>query len=86
MNLDKLNHACRADVQQAAFATINNLQDEAVETQVAALSSAFVLLAQRLGVKPQQLWSVASNIMHDADSKMRPEFAAIREYMAEELQ
>jgi len=86
MNIDKLNNAPRSQVQQAAFATIQHLQDEPVETQAAALSSAFLLLAQHLGVRPQQLWTVASNIIHDADQKMRPEFAAIRDYMAEELQ
>lgn len=77
---DQINHADRQRASQAAFGTINAVQDELQGEQMAALACAFILLCRRFNARPQDVFSAADNLMRDHDQKMRPEFQAVRDY------
>lgn len=77
-----------ADVRLAATSTMQVL--DAIQSirpreyQITALACSFQLLAERVGLEPQDLFALSTNIMNHADGR-RPEFAAVRQYLKEEL-
>lgn len=63
---------------------IDKLQEYAPEAQLAGLTAAFMLLAEKAGVRPSVLFEMTNNIMHDCERK-RPEFHAVAAYIETEL-
>tara|TARA_Y100000310_G_C20628388_1_gene787201 strand:+ start:954 stop:1253 length:300 start_codon:yes stop_codon:yes gene_type:complete len=68
----------------ATFAIVDKLQGEPGEIQAVAVTCAFLLMADRLGVPPNDLFGIASQIMEDADGR-RPEFKGAAQFFKEEL-
>ena len=74
-------------VRQASVASmkiIDAIQSLRPHEQVAGMAATFLLLAEHLGMTPQDIFAITTNIMNHAEGR-RPEFAAVAQYMAEEL-
>lgn len=84
LDRDALNNADVGDVANCAMAIINATQDMRPQNQVTGLAAAFLLVCERFGVSAQDAFAVISNIMNHADGR-RPEFAAVKQFMEEEL-
>lgn len=84
MNVDALNHAPVLDTCRGAMAVINAIQDLPQGVQEAAITAAFVLMCEVKGLRPTDLFTVSGNIINHAEGK-RPEFAAVSQYIREEL-
>lgn len=54
------------------------------EVQAHGIAAAFILLAERFGVDPADLFAKTTNLMNHAEGR-RPEFAAVAQYMEKEL-
>ena len=69
---------------RAAMAVINSVQQVPPAVQAHGIAAAFILLAERYGLEPQHLFQRTTNLMNYAEGR-RPEFAAVAEYLANEL-
>ena len=72
------------EVANATMAVIDTIQDTPPHVRVAAISCAFLLMCERVGIEPQDAFSVVTNLMNFADGK-RPEFAAVKAYLEGEV-
>lgn len=84
MNLDRFNNMNVRKAAQASMHIINAIQQMPPEEQVAGMASTFLLLADHNRMTPQEMFAVVANIMNHADGR-RPEFAAVAQYMENEL-
>ena len=84
LNHDLFNHASAGVVANGAMAIVDKLQDMRPHTQVAAAAAVFLLLCESHKMPAQDAFTVITNIMNHAEGR-RPEFAAVRQYMEEEL-
>ena len=84
MNQDKLSNMKVRKAANAAMVVIDALQKLPAEEQIAGLSAAFLLLADRVNMTPQDMFSFTTSIMNHAEGR-RPEFAAVAQYMDMEL-
>ena len=84
INRDLMN---TAPVKQSATGTmmvIDAVQDLPAHLQLIAITAAFKLMSDRFGMPVQDAFTVADNIMNDAEGK-RVEFAAVRMYLENEV-
>lgn len=84
INLDKINNAKPADVATSNIAVIDRLQSYEPHIQVLGAASVLLALADRFGVDAQTIFTVTKNLMHSKEG-LRPEFAAVRDYVKHEI-
>lgn len=84
INCDLFANVDRRAAANAAFSVLDALQRFSPEHRIVGLTAAFVLLAEHLGVRPLNVFEIVSNVMRDAMGR-RPEFAAIEQYLKNEL-
>ena len=84
LDRDLFNNASVGAVANCAMAIINVTQDMRPQNQIAALAAAFLLVCERHDMHAPDAFAVITNIMNHAEGR-RPEFAAVRQYMEEEL-
>jgi glucose-6-phosphate isomerase len=84
LNRDLLNTIPTREAAVASMTVIDALQDYPAEHQLVALTAAYKLMTERFNISPQDVFTVADNVMHHADGR-RAEFAAIADYLAGEL-
>ncbi|WP_142850904.1 hypothetical protein [Telmatospirillum sp. J64-1] len=83
---DSLNNIPSYHVANATFALIDRLQsDQRPGLHIATAAALFLLICERYGVSAQDAFTVTKNLMNDADNRLVPQFAAIRQYLANEL-
>lgn len=82
---DRLNTLPTEAVAQRTMQLLDLVQDFTPEEQIASLSATFLLLMERFNVSAQDAFGTTSRIIHHADGTRRPEFAALRQYLREEL-
>jgi len=85
MNRDSLTNMSPDDAARASMKVIDTMQSMPPEQQIAGAAATFTLLCERLGVAPQDAYSVVTNIMSNADSDRRPEFRAVKNYLESEV-
>ena len=85
MNRDLFNNADARRVANCTVAVIDATQrGRHPHEQMHAMAAAFLLLAEHWGIPAQDLFTATKNLMASVDGK-RPEFAAVADYMANEL-
>lgn len=84
MNLDKLTNIPTRQAANATMSIIDCVQRLQPEERPVALAASFLLLAERLDVPAQDLFTYSTNIMNHADGR-RPEFKAVADYLENEL-
>lgn len=85
MNRDLLNNASARRVANATMAVIDATQRGfQPHEQMLGMAAAFLFLADHWGVSAQDAFRIAKNIINDTET-MRPEFAAVKAYMENEL-
>jgi hypothetical protein len=85
INRDQMANAYHREVASCAFMIIDAIQRDTPSNQALACVAVFKLIAERFGFEPQDVAVYASNLMNHADGTARPEFAAIRQYLKEEV-
>lgn len=85
MNHDKLVNAPSKVVSSAAFQLIDRLQHHPKEIQSAAVAALFLTVCRVHRLQPQDVFTVANNMMADTIHGERPEFRALRLYAQHEL-
>ena len=83
LNKDRLNNVSIEAASATAFALVDSLQNEGAETQVAAFAVLTLLVCERYGVPPQDVMTVAKNLL--ADDRKAHQIRAIRRYVENEL-
>lgn len=78
------SHASAHQSGVACMTVVSAIQDFPPEVQVHAITSAFVLLAERLNVRPATLFTYSDSLINTADG-FRPEFKGARAYFENEL-
>lgn len=85
---DRIINAPRAKTASATLLICNSLQDY-IEAhpgvQVLATAAAFLLLCERFGVPAQDAFTAAKNLMNAHEGAAGKDFAAVREYLANEV-
>lgn len=84
LDRDLFNNASVKVVAPAAMALIDTIQGCQPHTQVAAITSVFMLLCEHHKIPAHDAFAAVTNLMNHAEGR-RPEFAAVRQYMEEEL-
>lgn len=83
---DSLNNIPSDHVANAAFNIVSQMQtDERPGLHIATYAVLFLLACSRWQVNPQDAFTVAKNLMVNADNRLVPHFKAILQYMQEEL-
>lgn len=84
-NIDSFSSLPARSGAQAAMRVIDALQGTCLpETQAHGIAAAFILLSERWGMSPQEIFEKTTNLMNYAEGR-RPEFAAVAEYLENEL-
>lgn len=84
IDTDKMNNANPQRVANASLAVIDRLQDFQPHEQPMAVAVSFLTLCDQLKVSAQDVFTVTKNLMNEKD-QLRPEFAAVRDYVKYEL-
>lgn len=63
---------------------IDAMQDFDPETQVLGMAASFLLLCERFGQRPTEVFLTTQNVMNGVAGK-RPEFEAVESYLAGEI-
>lgn len=84
MNRDLMNNANPTAVATAVMGVVDRLQHEQPHVQQMAAAALFVLLAERWGMKPQDVMTATKNLMIGSEGK-RAEFEAVALYLENEL-
>lgn len=84
LDRDRMNMADPVAVGRAAMTNIDALQDLPAHEQVLGLATTFLLLCDRFGLRPNDVFLTSQNVMNGVAGK-RPEFAAVQSYLAEEV-
>ena len=66
------------------MAVIDALQDFPKEIQSLGMAMTFILFCERFGLRPNEVFLTAQNVMNGVAGK-RPEFEAVQSYLAGEL-
>lgn len=85
MNRDLLTNANPEAVAEGAMACIDAVQTRRQEVQPLALACAFLLLAERLRLEPQDLATWAKALMLAPSGQRVPEFRAVTAYIQNEI-
>jgi hypothetical protein len=84
-DLDRLNNLPRRKAQEAAFAAISGVQNASAEEQIAGLAMTVLLAAERAGVDPHTIYTVALNLIRPTGDARKDHYVeAIRNFMNEE--
>lgn len=85
-NLDTFSSANVAEAASMAMRVVDATQrgNPSPEIQAHGIAAAFILLAERFGLQPQEMFAKTTNLMHYAEGR-RPEFAAVEAYLQGEL-
>jgi len=84
LNKDQMNMADPVMIGRTAMSVIDAVQDYTPEQQALGMAATFMLLCDRFGVKPQDVFETSQNVMNGVAGK-RPEFAGVQSYLAGEL-
>lgn len=84
---DQITSANRDSVAAAAFRVIDRVQNSNQNVQIAGAAVAFVLMAERMGINPGDLYALADRIMRDDNAGFgrAKQFAAVADYLKNEL-
>jgi hypothetical protein len=85
MNHDKMINAPAKDVAQATMRLIDKLQHYPAAHQSVAAAALFLTVCKVHRLTPQDVFTVANNMMADTIHGERPEFRALRLYAQHEL-
>lgn len=87
LNPDALTTYSDTRLAKETFALVDALQKrEPKPEDLLAVAALLLLVAEQLSKDPRRLLETADRIMRDADTKYwRPEFRAIRDYLAKEV-
>lgn len=80
-----MNNANAAEVAECAMAVIDAVQHRHAHVRAPAIGAALVLLIEHLGLTPQDVMTVATNMMAGPDSKRVDEFRAVQMYIQKEI-
>ena len=81
---DKMNLADPVSVGHSAMSVIDALQDFPAEIQSLGMATTFLLFCERFGLRPNEVFLTAQNVMNGVAGK-RPEFEAVESYLVGEL-
>lgn len=84
LNRDDMNHVPVREAATSSMRVIDAIQDLPPHLQVIAIVAVFKLLIERFGVDAFDAFTVADNVMNHAQGR-RPEFAAVRAYLDNEV-
>jgi hypothetical protein len=84
LNRDDMNSVGVRDAATSTMAIIDRIQDMPAPVQIVAITAAFKLLVERYNIPPQDVFTVADNVMNHADGR-RVEFDAVRMYLENEF-
>jgi putative heme iron utilization protein len=85
MNHDKMTNAPIKDVAQATMRMVDALQHHPAAIQSVAAAALFLTVCKVHRLVPQDVFTVANNMMADTIHGERPEFRALRLYAKNEL-
>lgn len=84
-NRDLMTNASPEEVSEAAFAVIDAIQTRRRHVQPLGLACAFIVLAERLKEEPQDIATLAKNVMLSPSGQRIPEFRALAAYLQNEV-
>ena len=84
INNDKINNADSERVAKATMALLSRLQDFPEHEQVLASAALFLTISEHHRQQPQQVFTVTKNLMFGKE-RMKPEFAALLDYVKYEI-
>jgi len=84
-NRDLMVNALSKDVAQAAMRLVDRLQNYPAPIQSVSVAALFLTVCQVHGVQPQDVFTVAKNMMADTIHGQRDEFRALQMYAKHEL-
>ncbi len=84
-NRDGFHMVDCAFTAQSAMHVVDAMQSYRPEAQVAGVAAAFLLLCEAHGISPPDAAQAVSNIIHDSEGRLIPEFRAVRRYYREEV-
>lgn len=84
---DKLTNANRNEVAKAAMTVVNGIQHANKFNRIAGAAVAFVLMSERQGIKPAELYAFAERVMRDNNGGFgrAKQFQAVADYLANEV-
>ena len=89
INMDLVNSVDPKQVADMTFGILNYLQNRKdvgnTAPQVIAIAAMFQLVASVFGVHPNELASVAANVVSDSEGHYIPEFRAVAMYLENEV-
>lgn len=85
MNRDLYNNAPAKDAARVAIDVIDRLQNYQPHLQMHGLLIAFLAVADHWGMPIQEAFTATKNMLADPIDGDRPEFRAVKRYVAEEL-
>ncbi|MCG7628368.1 hypothetical protein MHM88_11170 [Epibacterium sp. MM17-32] len=83
-NRDLMGMAPATESATSTMRVIDAVQDLPPHLQLIAITATFKLMIERFGVPAQDAFTITDNLMNDQAGK-RPEFAAVRMYMENEV-
>lgn len=83
-NRDRMVNASAGAVAHAAMSVLDAVQTRPPEAQVLGAAAFFITACERFGVPAQDAFTAVTNLMNDREGR-KPEFAAVRLYMENEL-
>lgn len=84
LNLDKMNNVAPQAVTTAVMGVLDALQNHPAEAQGPAAALVFLEVCRRFGITPQDVMTVARNILAHAE-ETSPELQAVSFYVKEEM-
>lgn len=82
---DRMQNANLLMARRASITTLDALQNFKPAVQVVALAVTFRLMAESLGVQPQDVFASVGQMMKHAENTGRTEFRSVKMYMEGEL-
>jgi hypothetical protein len=82
---DRMQNANIALASRASITTLDALQNFEPAVQAVALAVTFRLMAESLGVQPQDVFASVGQMMEHAENTGRTEFRSVKLYMEGEL-
>lgn len=81
---ERLINVPRVDTAAATFHVLHNGQDFPAPVQLTSAAIYFLLLCEHYRLSPQEVFTIAKNLMNAHDGALATEFEAIRMYLKEE--
>lgn len=82
---DKLPHVPASTASRIAFASLDSIQTERPEDQVAGVAVLFLAMCEGLGLDINQVLDATSRRMNHDDTFFKREIKALRDYVKGEL-